>query len=116
MKKYLSIGRILRNKPNDRVPGVTFSLKLENPYKEDPIFPIKLANGLVLNEGDYLTLFDEEKRRQILVEEGKISSETAKNLSFIKYSVCINTERLQNKNNKSNKKSSNNDPNDPNSF
>lgn len=98
-KKYTTLGVMTKNKPYpdeaaDAPPR--FSIKLEQQKNKDKtpygevIFPITLANGKVLNDGDYLVMFAKKPKFQAAVEAGSMTQETADQLaSFLLFDICV---------------------------
>ena len=97
--KYTNIGVMCKAKkkdPNDENEQNRFYLKLEQnkgkdgkPYGEQ-VFPITLANGKVLNDGDILSMFSKKEKFKKLVEEGKMDQEKADMLSsFLLFDICV---------------------------
>ena len=97
-KKYLNLGTMTVAKPkdaNDPDEAKRFYIKLEQqkskdgkPYG-DQLFPIVLANGMVLNDGDILSMYSKKEKFKKMVEEGKIDQEKADFLSsFLLFDIC----------------------------
>lgn len=98
-KKYTNIGTVMvakKKNANDPTEKLRFYLKLEQqrnkdktPYG-DQIFPITLANGKVLNDGDILAMFSKKEKLDYQLEQKKITQEKYEQLvSFLKYDVCL---------------------------
>ncbi len=97
--KFINIGTVKVSKkknPDDENELPRFYLQLQQqklkdgkPYGEQ-VFPITLANGKVLNDGDILAMFAKRPKLQQAVEDGKMDQDTADFLSsFLKYDVCV---------------------------
>jgi hypothetical protein len=98
-KKYTNLGVMCASKkknPDDENEKKRFYLKLEQnkgkdnkPYGES-IFPIKLANGKVIKDGDMLSLFSKKEKFEKLVEEGKMDQAKADFLaSFLLFDIVL---------------------------
>lgn len=98
-KKYTNIGTVMvakKKNPNDPNEKSRFYLKLEQqrnkdktPYG-DQVFPITLANGKILNDGDVLAMFSKKEKLDYQLENKKITQEKYDQLvSFLKYDVCL---------------------------
>lgn len=98
-KKYTTLGTMCASKkknPDDENEKKRFYLKLEQnkgkdqkPYGES-IYPIKLANGKVVNDGDILALFSKKEKFQKLVDEGKMDQAKADMLSsFLLFDIVL---------------------------
>lgn len=97
-KKYMTLGVLTVAKPRDgegpESPKRLY-IKLEQqvgkdgkPYG-DQLFPITLANGVVLNSGDILSMFSKKDKFKRMVEEGKMDQEKADFLSgFLLFDIC----------------------------
>jgi hypothetical protein len=89
-KKYTNLGIMMvakKRDPNNENEPKRFYIKLEQqktkdgkPYGEQ-VFPITLANGMVLKDGDFLSMFSKKEKLQELVEDGKLDQERADYLS-----------------------------------
>lgn len=97
-KKYLNLGVMTVAKPkdaNDPDEAKRFYIKLEQqkgkdgkPYGEE-LFPIVLANGTILNDGDILSMYSKKEKFKKLVEDGKMDQEKADFLSsFLLFDIC----------------------------
>jgi len=97
-KKYLNLGTMTVAKPknpNDENEPKRFYIKLEQqkgkdgkPYG-DQLFPITLANGVVLNDGDILSMFSKKEKFKKMVEDGKLDQAKADFLSgFLLFDIC----------------------------
>lgn len=97
--KFTTIGAMLVNKkkdPNNPDEPKKFHIKLQQqkgkdgkPYGEQ-VFPITLANGKVLNDGDALVMFSKKEKFQELVRTGKMDQQKADDLSaFLLFDVCV---------------------------
>lgn len=96
----IQLGRVLQSKAGN------FRIELGQPRKKDgtlvgkdakSIFPITLANGEVLNEGDILTLKTPQSRIDGLVRAGVIDADKAEAQkasipTFVKYDVELDLE------------------------
>jgi hypothetical protein len=95
-KKYTNIGTVIKAKEKNNDGSDRFYLKLEQqkgkdgkPYGEQ-VFPITLANGVVLKDGDSLSLFSKKAKLQSLVDAGKMEQDKADFLSsFLRFEVCV---------------------------
>lgn len=97
-KKYYNLGvmKVAKKKdPSNESEPKRFYIQLEQQKSKDgkiygdQIFPITLANGVVLNDGDSLSMFAKKPKLQKLVEEGKMEQDTADFLSsFILFEIC----------------------------
>lgn len=94
--KYTNIGVVMTAKKDKPDDPTRFYIKLEQrkdkdkkPYG-DVIFPITLANGKVLNDGDILAMFSKADQFQNLVDKGSMTQAKADELKgFLRYDVCI---------------------------
>lgn len=96
----IQLGRVLQSKAGN------FRIELGQPRDKEgnligknavSIFPITLANGEVLNEGDILTLKSPQASLDSLVRSGILKAEVAEQRkaaipTFIKYNVELDTE------------------------
>jgi hypothetical protein len=89
-KKYLNLGTMTAAKPktNDPDEPKRYYIRLEQQKDKktgkpfgDQIFPITLANGVVLNDGDMLAMFSKKEKFKKQVEDGKMDQEKADFLS-----------------------------------
>lgn len=98
-KKYTNLGTVMvAKKYPDEAPDAPprFYLKLEqskdkngNPLG-DQVFPIKLANGAILESGDTLQMYCKRTKFKKAVADGKMSEEKAEELgSFLRYDVVL---------------------------
>lgn len=101
-RKFFNIGTMTLAKkkdPNDQDEPKRFYIKLEQqkgkdgkPYG-DQVFPIKLANGVVLNDGDMLAMFSKKEKFKKMVEDGKLDQDKADFLSgFLLFDICASAE------------------------
>jgi hypothetical protein len=98
-KKYTTIGTMCASKkknPDDESEKKRFYLKMEQSKDKngkvynDKIFPIKLANGKTISDGDMLALFSKKEKFQKLVEEGKMDQAKADMLSsFLLFDIVL---------------------------
>ncbi len=93
--KYFNIGTILRGKKENPQDADWFYIKLKQdtdsngkPYG-DQVFPITLANGIVLNVGDSLSLFSIPEKFKAKVEAGEMTQEKADELDYLKFEVKV---------------------------
>lgn len=96
--KFTNIGTLqsAKKKTNDPKEKTKFYIKLQQnrskdgkPYGEQ-IFPITLANGKVLNDGDILTLFSKKEKFDYQLEQGQITQQKYDQLTgFLFYDVCV---------------------------
>lgn len=97
-RKYTNLGTMMvakKKDPNDENEKKRFYIKLEQrkdksgkPYGKQ-VFPITLADGSVLNDGDILTMFSKKEQFQKLVEQDKLDQDKADNLSsFLLFDIC----------------------------
>lgn len=93
--KYTNLGTVMKSKKDNPNDPDRFYIKLEQRRDKDkkivgePLFPITLANGKVLNEGDTLSMFSKTEQFKRLVADGKMTEETAEKMSFLRYDVCL---------------------------
>jgi hypothetical protein len=98
-KKYTNLGTMTAAKkkdPTDESEPKRFYIKLEQqkgkdgkPYGEQ-VFPITLANGKVLKDGDMLSMFSKKENFKRAVEAGKMDQEKAEFLSsFLLFDICV---------------------------
>lgn len=98
-RKFSNIGTMLMSKkknPEDKNEKRSFYIKLEQNKKKDgtpygeQLFPITLANGKKILDGESLSLFSKREKFQELVDEGKMTQEKADELSaFLLFDVCV---------------------------
>lgn len=95
-KVYTSLGTVMKAKKKNEGDADRFYLKLEQKKDKDgkpvgaSIFPIKLANGVVLNDGQIVSMFSKKEKFQKSVNEGKMDQAKADELSaFLKYDVVM---------------------------
>lgn len=97
-KQYLNLGTVTKRKPKTDNPDEpkAFYIKMEQQKKKDgtpvgpQIYPIRLANGVVINDGDVLSMYSKKEKLKALVEDGKITQDTADKLaSFLMYDVVL---------------------------
>ena len=98
-KKYTNIGvmKVAKKKnPNDPDESKRFYIGLEQnkgkdgkPYGEQ-IFPITLANGKVLKDGDALMMYSKKDKFNELVKKGSLTQEKADMLSsFLLFDIVL---------------------------
>lgn len=97
-KKFLNLGVMTVAKPKDANnpdEQKRFYIKLEQQKGKDgkiygdQIFPITLANGTVLNDGDILSMFSKKEKFKKMVEDGKLDQDKADFLSsFLLFDIC----------------------------
>ena len=103
-KKFSNIGTMMvakKRDPSNPDEAKRYYIKLEQqkskdgaPYGEQ-LFPITLANGKKLNDGDILSLFSKKEKFQKAVEDNKMSQEKADELSaFLLFDIVV-TETVQ---------------------
>ena len=95
-KVYTSLGTVMKAKKSNEGDADRFYLKLEQQKDKDgkpfgeTIFPIKLANGRVLQDGQIVSMFSKKEKFQKSVNEGKMDQKKADELSaFLKYDVVL---------------------------
>jgi hypothetical protein len=99
-KKYLNIGTVMKSIPDedaDENAPDRFYLKLGQnrnedgePFSGDELFPITLANGMVIEDGECLTMFSKKEQFARKVKDGDMDKKQASYLSgFLKYDVCL---------------------------
>ena len=95
-KVYTSLGTVMKAKKNNEGDADRFYLKLEQQKDKDgkpygaSIFPIKLANGVLLKDGQIVSMFSKKEKFQKSVSEGKMDQAKADELSsFLKYDVVL---------------------------
>ena len=98
-KKYTNMGTMMVSKKkdeNDPNEPKRYYIRLEQQKGKDKkpfgevIFPITLANGVVLNDGDILSMFAKRPKFQKMVDEGKMTQEKADELSaFLAFDIVL---------------------------
>jgi hypothetical protein len=53
------------------------------------VFPITLADGTIINDGDFANLFDTQVELQKLVNQGKLDAKKKSDMSFLKYNMVF---------------------------
>lgn len=111
--KFTNIGTVMvakKKDPNNEDEAPRYYIKLQqNKQKDgtpygDLVFPITLANGKVLKDGDMLSLFSKKEKFNAAVEAGTMSQEKADELSaFIKFDVCVGEDTEEKSDSKPNK-------------
>lgn len=97
--KFTNIGTMNVNKkkdPNNPDEPKKFHIRLQQNKGKDgkaygeQVFPITLANGKVLNDGDSLIMFAKKEKFQELVQSGKMTQQKADELSaFLLFDICV---------------------------
>ena len=95
-KVYTSLGTVMKAKKKNDGEADRFYLKLEQQKDKDgkpfgeTIFPIKLANGRVLTDGQIVSMYSKKEKFQKSVDAGKMEQSKADELSaFLKYDVVL---------------------------
>lgn len=89
MKKFLNLGTMMqaKKKTSDPDEPKKFYLKLEQQKKKDgtligeQLFPITLANGVKLNDGDIISLQSKREKLQKMVDDDRMTQEKADQLA-----------------------------------
>lgn len=96
--KYLSIGTVMKRKADPAKPDEKgFYLRLEQPKDRntgkifgEQLFPITLANGIVLKDGDILSMYSKKESLQRLVDNKKMDQAKADELAeFLLFDVSV---------------------------
>lgn len=53
------------------------------------VFPITLADGTIINDGDFANLYDTQAELQKLVTQGKMDAMTKSKMSFLKFNLVF---------------------------
>lgn len=95
-KVYTSLGTVMKAKKKNDNESDRFYLKLEQQKDKDgkpfgeTIFPIKLANGRVIPDGQIVSMYSKKEKFQKSVDAGKMDQAKADELSaFLKYDVVL---------------------------
>lgn len=97
-KKYTNIGTVKQARkkdPNDENEAPRFYLELQQTKDKEgkaigeQIFPIKLANGVVLEDGQILSLYSIPEKLKRKVQNGDMSQAKADDLSFLRFDVVL---------------------------
>lgn len=98
-KIYTSLGTMMKAKaknPNDEKEPARFYIKLEQKKDKnkktygEQIFPITLANGKQLNDGDILAMFSKKESFQRAVDANQMTQAKADELSsFLKFDIVF---------------------------
>jgi hypothetical protein len=102
-KVYTNLGTMMvakKKDPTDEKEPKRFYIKLEQqktkdgkPYGEQ-VFPITLANGRVLNDGDILSMYSKKEKFQEAVEANKMDQDKANFLSSFMLFDIVATETV----------------------
>lgn len=95
-KKYTNLGTVMKAKKNQESDPDRFYIRLEQQKDKDKkpvgeqIFPITLANGKVIHDGQTLAMFSKREKFDKLVKDDKMTREKADQLSsFLRYDVVL---------------------------
>lgn len=86
MAKFINIGTIMRkkDKPDQYYLKLEQSKTKDGDYYGEKLFPIKLANGTVLEEGDFLSVFSKKKKL--------LAADRPDLAKFLLFDLCVRLE------------------------